>query len=65
MTKLNSAVMAVAITPSLRARPDYRGTELDELLLIYRYFKEARNALVHGGESRGSGSSRRTLRWLA
>jgi hypothetical protein len=49
MTQAKSPTMAAAITPALRARPDYRGKELDDLLLVYRYFKEARNSLVHGG----------------
>lgn len=49
MTKTTSPAMASAITPGLRARTEYRGTELDDLLLIYRYFKEVRNALVHAG----------------
>jgi hypothetical protein len=49
MTKAVSPAMLSDITPILRAQTVYRGKELDELLLIYRYFKEARNALVHAG----------------
>src|SRR6266516_731078 len=49
MTKAVSPAMLSDITPILRAQTVYRGKELDELLLIFRYFKEARNALVHAG----------------
>ncbi|MEJ7791998.1 MAG: hypothetical protein WKF65_08525 [Gaiellaceae bacterium] len=49
MTKQKSPTMLSDLTPLLRAQPQYRGPELDDLLLIYRYFKEVRNALVHAG----------------
>ena len=49
MTKTTSAAMAAGFTPVLRAQAAYRGKELDQLLLIYRYFKELRNALIHSG----------------
>ncbi|MDQ3822069.1 MAG: hypothetical protein M3321_02375 [Actinomycetota bacterium] len=49
MTKTPSSPMQTAFTPVLRAQPQYRGNELDDLLLIYRYFKELRNTLIHNG----------------
>ena len=49
MTKTTSPAMQTGFTAVLRAQAAYRGKELDDLLLIYRYFKELRNALVHNG----------------
>jgi len=49
MTKATSSAMQAGFTPVLRAQRAYRLKELDDLLLIYRYFKELRNALVHNG----------------
>jgi hypothetical protein len=49
MTKTTSAAMQTGFAPVLRAKPHYRGKELDELFLVYRYFKELRNTLVHSG----------------
>jgi hypothetical protein len=49
MTKQKSPTMASELTPLLRAQPQYHEPELDDMLLIYRYFKEVRNALVHAG----------------
>lgn len=49
LTKKTSPATQSAFTPVLRSQSPYRGNELDDLLLIYRYFKELRNGLVHNG----------------
>ncbi len=49
MTNSKSPAMLSGFTHMLRAQRSYRGKELDHLLLIYRYFKEMRNALLHEG----------------
>jgi hypothetical protein len=47
---LDGSPLAIdAFASMLRSRSEYRGRELDALLNVYRYFKEARNALAHAG----------------
>jgi hypothetical protein len=45
----SSPVMAGALYPALTTNKKYSKSHLEELLTCYRYFKEARNAIVHGG----------------
>lgn len=44
-----SAFMETQVTCGLRANPKYGLAALDAQLKVYRYFKEARNCLVHRG----------------
>lgn len=47
MTINKSPDMEAAFTDSLRTGPRYSLNHLDDMLLIYRYFKEVRNAFMH------------------
>ena len=49
MTMATSNAMEAGFTPVMRAQKAYRLKALDTLLLIYRSFKELRNAVVHNG----------------
>jgi hypothetical protein len=44
-----STVLATALFPVLSKNRKYSLTKLDNLLRCYRYFKELRNLLIHGG----------------
>lgn len=50
-----SPAMTTAFAIPLKADKQYREAELDELLLVYRYFKECRNSYAHanGGATAG------------
>lgn len=53
LQKLNvgtSAVMTGALYAALTANKKHSRAHLEELLICYRYFKEARNAILHGGQ---------------
>ncbi|MCA9177537.1 MAG: hypothetical protein KDB14_23790, partial [Planctomycetales bacterium] len=45
----SSATIQRAFTSRLETQSDYRLVELDELMVVYRYFKELRNCFVHNG----------------
>ncbi|MBX7134383.1 MAG: hypothetical protein K1X67_17055 [Fimbriimonadaceae bacterium] len=47
LTSVSSAFMETQVTTGLRANPKYGLAALDPQLKMYRYFKEARNCLVH------------------
>lgn len=44
-----SAVLSAAVTPTLQSNKKNSKPHLEELLVCYRYFKEARNSLIHAG----------------
>jgi hypothetical protein len=49
MTKTNSASLGAELVPVLERQRSFHEDKLDALLAVYRYFKELRNAEVHGG----------------
>jgi hypothetical protein len=49
MTKNKSMSLDAEFAPALRKQRAFRDKKLDELLTVYRYFKELRNSAVHGG----------------
>ena len=49
MTKHKSTSMDAEFAPILRKQRTFHEPMLDELLTVYRYFKELRNSLLHGG----------------
>jgi len=52
MAKLSvrpSKLMRTSFYPTLAGQPKYSGNHLDELLAVFRYFKEIRNSRIHSG----------------
>ena len=47
LTSRKSATMATSFTSALEHQSRFKGSELDTLMVMYRYFKEVRNAFAH------------------